>query len=168
MANYIIDPINDTAYYTEVRDLLGVTSEDLSDATLKSDIFLGMAERMIAKIYVPNWQDVLTGSDSIAADSLRSSVIVRVAINILNMPANQSLLFDQVRLIDIILIAKKQTLDDLKNSLNSLFEQQLSFVGVERTSDWPERTLVGKSDTARFDDYYVDTSGRVQKQLTGR
>lgn len=163
MANYIIDPVNDTAYYTEVRDLLGVTSDDLSDDTLKSDIFLGAAERMICKLYVPNWQAVLTGSDAIAADSLRSSVVIRVAQNILNMPANQNLLFDQIRLIDIILIAKKQTIEDLKSSLQSLFEQQLSFIGVERTSAWPERTLVGKSTSADVYDYHIDTEGAVQE-----
>jgi len=163
VANYIIDPVNDTNYYTEVRDLLGVTSEDLTDATLKSDIFLGMAERMVAKIYVPNWQDILTGSDQIASDALRSSVVIRVALNILNMPANQNLLFDQIRLIDIILIAKKQSFEDLKKALEYLFEQQISVVGVERTTAWPERTLVGKSDSADVYDYYVDTSGAVQK-----
>lgn len=163
MANYIIDPVNDAAYYTEVRDLLGVTSDDLSDTTLKSDIFLGAAERMICKIYVPNWQDVLGGSDSIAADSLRSSVVVRVAINILNMPASQNLVLDQVRLIDIILTAKKQTMAELRASLEYLFEQQLSFAGVVRTTAWPERTLVGKSDTANVFDYYVDTNGAIQE-----
>ena len=163
MANYIIDPVNDTAYYTEVRDLLGVTDDDLTDATLKSDIYLGVAERMICKIYVPNWQDVLSGSDSIAADALRSSVIIRVALNVLNMPASQNLLFDQIRLIDIIVMAKKQTVEQIKGSLQMLFEEQLSFVGVVRTSTWPERTLVGKSDSADVYDYYVDTAGVVQK-----
>jgi len=163
MANYIIDPINDAAYYTEVRDLLGITSDDLSDATLKSDIFLGAAERMICKIYVPNWQDVLTGSDSIAADALRSSVVVRVALNVLNMPASQNLILDQVRLIDIILTAKKQTMAELRASLEHLFEQQLSFAGVVRTTEWPIRTLVGKTGTANVYNYYVDTDGAVQE-----
>ena len=163
MSNYIIDPINDSDYYTEVRDLLGVTDDDLTDATLKSDIFLGAAERMICKVYVPNWQNVLDGADGIAADALRSSVIVRVALNILNMPATQNLILDQVRLIDIILTAKKQTFPELKAALQSLFEQQLSFVGVEHTGDWPVRTLVGKSDTANFYDFYIDTNGVVQK-----
>jgi len=163
MANYIIDPVNDTAYYTEVRDLLGITSDDLSNTTLKSDIFLGTAERMICKIYVPNWQNVLKGSDSIAADALRSSVIVRVAINVLNMPASQNLILDQVRLIDIILTAKKQTMAELRASLEMLFEQQLSFAGVVRTTAWPIRTLVGKTSTANVFDYYVDTDGAVQE-----
>ena len=163
MANYIIDPINDSDYYTEIRDLLGVTDDDLTDATLKSDIFLGAAERMICKLYVPNWQDIITGSDGIAADALRSTVIIRVAINILNMPANQNLVLDQVRLIDIILVAKKQTLEELKTALISLFEQQLSMVGVVHSGDWPERTLVGKSDSANVFDYYVDTSGVIQE-----
>jgi len=163
MANYIIDPVNDTDYYIEVRDLLGITDDDLTDATLKSDIFLGAAERMICKLYVPNWQDVLTGSDSIAADALRSTVIIRVAINILNMPANQNLLFDQVKLIDIVLIAKKQTFEELRTALQSLFEQQLSFTGVVHASAWPERTLVGKSTSANVFDYYIDTDGVVQE-----
>ena len=165
MANYIIDPVNDTAYYTEVRDLLGVTTEDITDDTLKSDIILGVAERMIAKIYVPNWQDVLVGSDSIAADSLRSSVIVRVALNILGMPLNQNLLFDQVRLIDVIIIAKKQTIKEITAALEALFEQQLSFTGVVRTTDWPARTLVGKSKTSILYDYRVDNQGAIQRNL---
>jgi len=70
---------------------------------------------------------------------------------------------DQVRLIDIILTAKKQTFDELKAALQTLFEQQLSFVGVEHTGDWPVRTLVGKSDTANVYDYYVDTNGEIQE-----
>jgi len=163
MANYIIDPVNDSDYYTEVRDLLGITDDDLTDATLKSDIFLGAAERMICKIYVPNWQSVLNGADGIAADALRSTVIIRVALNILNMPATQNLILDQVRLIDIILTAKKQTFDELKAALQTLFEQQLSFVGVEHTGDWPVRTLVGKSTSANVFDYYIDTDGVVQE-----
>ena len=164
MANYIIDPVNDTDYYTEVRDLLGITDDDLTDATLKSDIYLGVAERMICKVYVPNWQDVLSGSDSIAADALRSSVIIKVALNVLDMPASQNLILDQVRLIDIILTAKKQTMQELKKSLQTFFEQQLSFAGVVRSAVWPERTLVGKSDSADVFDYYIDTSGAVQKK----
>ena len=46
MSNYIIDPVNDTAYYTDVRDLLGITDDDLTDNNLKSDIILGAAERI--------------------------------------------------------------------------------------------------------------------------
>jgi len=163
MANYIIDPINDTEYYTEVRDLLGITDDDLTNATLKSDIYLGVAERMICKVYVPNWQDVLSGSDSIAADALRSSVIIKVALNVLDMPASQNLILDQVRLIDIILTAKKQTMQELKRSLQTFFEQQLSFAGVVRSTIWPERTLVGKTDTAQVYDYYINTNGNVQE-----
>jgi len=167
MANYIIDPINDTAYYTEVRDLLGITDDDLTDTTLKSDIFLGAAERAICKIYVPNWQSVMTGSDQIAADALRSCVIIRVALNILNMPASQNLILDQVRLIDIILTAKKQTFDQLRNALQTILEQQLSFVEVVHAgTGWPDRTLVGKSDSISVFDYYVDTSGELQKEVS--
>lgn len=163
MPNYIIDPVNDSDYYTDVRDLLGITSDDLSDTTLKSDIILGIAERMICKTFVPNWQDVLTGDDGIAADALRSSVIIRVALNILEMPANENLLLDQFKLIDMVLTSKKQTLDDIKKSLQKLFEQQLSFCGVVYSgAGWPERTLVGKSDSITFYDYYIDTEGEVQ------
>lgn len=166
MSNYIIDPVNDTAYYTDVRDLLGITDDDLTDTHLKSDIILGAAERAICKIYVPNWQTVMTGSDQIAADALRSCVIVRVALNILNMPASQNLIMDQVRLIDIILTAKKQTFDELRKSLGDLFMQQLSFVGVEHSGDgYPNRTLIGKSDSISFYDYYVDTTGNVRKEV---
>ena len=167
MANYIIDPTNDTAYYTEVRDLLGITSDDLTDATLKSDIFLGAAERAVCKIHVPNWHSVMTGDDQIAADALRSCVIIRVALNILNMPANQNLIMDQIRLIDIILTAKKQTFNELRNALQTILEQQLSFVGVVYSGDgWPDRTLIGKSDSISVFDYYVDTSGELQKEVS--
>ena len=167
MANYIIDPINDAAYYTEVRDLLGITDNDLTDDMLKSDIVLGAAERAICKIYVPNWQSVTTGSDAIASDALRSCVVIRVALNILNMPANQVLIMDQVRLIDIILTAKKQTFDELRKALGALFMQQLSFVGVEHSGDgYPARTVIGKSSSISFYDYYVDTTGQVQKEVS--
>jgi len=165
MSNYIIDPVNDSSYYTEVRDLLGITSDDLSDTTLKSDIFLGMAERMICKTYVPNWQNILDGSDGIAADALRSSVIIRVALNILEMPANKDLFLDQFQLIDMIIKSNKQTLDQLKASLQKLFEQQLSFVGVEYTGGWPERTLLGKSTSANVFDYYIDTNNVIQGSI---
>lgn len=165
MANYIIDPVNDAAYYTDVRELLGITDDDLTDASLKADIVLGAAERSVCKVFVPNWQNVMTGSDQIAADALRSAVIIKVAMNILNMPANQNLLQDQVRLIDMIITAKKQTLDQLKEALAGLFEEQLSLVGVVHTGDWPERTLVGKSDSISFYDYFVDTDGEIQSEV---
>lgn len=168
MANYIIDPVNDTAYYTEVRDLLGITDDDLTNDTLKSDIFLGAAERMICKVFVPNWQAVMTGDDQLAADSLRSCVIIRVALNVLNMPANQNLIHDQFRLIDMIVVAKKQTMDEIKLNLRFLFEQQLSFVGVERTDEWPDRTIVGKSDTVNVFDYIIDTRGNIETKATNR
>ena len=166
MANYIIDSVNDSDYFTEVRDLLGITDDDLTDASLKSDIVLGAAERAVCKIYAPNWQSVMTGSDQIAADALRSCVVIRVALNILNMPANQNLIMDQVRLIDIILTAKKQTFDELRKSLGDLFMQQLSLVGVEHPGDgYPNRTLVGKSASVSVYDYYVDTTGSVQREV---
>jgi len=166
MSNYIIDPINDTDYYTDVRDLLGITDDDLTNDALKSDIMLGAAERAICKIYVPNWQAVMTGSDQMAADALRSCVVIRVALNILNMPATQNLIEDKVQLIDIIITAKKQTTDELKKLLGDLFMQQLSSVGVEHSGDgYPVRTLLGKSDSVSFYDYYVDTTGNVQKEI---
>jgi|GEM_PF-3374733 len=166
MSNYIIDPVNDAAYYTEVRDLLGITEDDLTDASLKSDIILGAAERAICKIYAPNWQSVMTGNDQLAADALRSCVVIRVALNILNMPANQNIIMDQVRLIDIILTAKKQTFDELRKALGDLFMQQLSFVGVVHPgTGYPNRTLIGKSASISVYDYYVDTNGNVQKEV---
>ena len=166
MANYIIDPVNDAEYYTEVRSLLGITVEILSDAVLKSDIFLGASERAICKVYVPNWQTVLTGSDQIAADALRSCVVIHVALNILNMPANQNIVFDKVQLIDVILTAKKQTLKEVRDSLETLFNQQLSFVGVEHAgAGWPDRDIVGKSGSVSVYDYYVDTNGSIESEI---
>jgi len=166
MANYIIDPVNDSAYYTDVRDLLGITDDDLTDSSLKSDIILGAAERAVCKIFVPNWQTVMTGPDPIAADALRSCVVIKVAINILNMPANQNLLQDSIRVIDMIITAKKQTLEQIKTDLQRLFEEQLSLVGVAHADgSWPERTLVGKSDSISVYDYYVDTDGSIQSQV---
>lgn len=163
MAQYIIDAENDKNYYSEVRDLLGITSDDISDDVLKSDIFLGAAERMIIKVYAPNWQDIVSGSDQIAADALRSSIVIRVALQILNMPASQNFMFDSVQLIDMIFKSKGMSIDDLKKLLNGLFFDQLSLVGVEHSSEWPVRTLVGKSDSANVFDYYVDTNGDLQE-----
>ena len=164
MANYIIDPVNDSQYYEEVRDLLGITIEDLNDDILKSDIILGAAERMICKVYVPNWQDILTGSDPIAADALRSLVVVRVAMNILNMPASQNILFDQVKFIDMVVTAKKQSIEEIKMALQSFFEDQLPIIGIIYSDGWPERSLIGKSDSANVFDYYIDSEGNVQEQ----
>ena len=160
---YIIDPENDTSYYTEVRTLLGITSHDLSDAVLKSDILLGIAERIICGAVVPNWVDILNGDSQLKADALRSCVIVQVGINILDMPAKQNLILDQVRLIDVILTAKKQNYKEFKEWLSGLMGQQLSMLGIVHSGGWPTRTLLSKTATANVYDYYVDTNGSIQK-----
>lgn len=161
---YIIDPVNDTSYYTEIRTLLGITSNDLTDAELKSDILLGMAERIICGTLVPNWTDILNGDSQLKADALRSCVVIQVGINILDMPAIQNLLIDQFRLIDIIITAKKQTVEEVKIWLKGLLGQQLSIAGVVHSGEgWPERTLISKTGSVNVYDYGVTTSGDVQK-----
>lgn len=160
---YIIDPINDTSYYTDVRILLGITPSDLTDAELKSDIILGIAERIICGSLVPNWIDILNGDSQLKADALRSCVIIQVGINILDMPLKQNLVIDQVRLIDIILTAKKQSFDDFRSWLVNLLERQLGIVGVVHSGGWPSRTLVAKSDSVNVYDYSVDTNGVIQE-----
>jgi len=160
---YIIDKVNDTSYYTEVRVLLGITSDDLTDAELKSDVILGMAERLVCGSLVPNWTDVLNGGNQLKADALRSCVVMQVAINILDMPAIQNLIVDQIRLIDIIITAKKQTAKEIKSWLGGLQRQQLAIVGITHTGGWPGRTLVGKTKSVNVYDYTVDTNGNIQK-----
>lgn len=159
---YIIDPVNDTSYYTEVRTLLGITSEDLTDVELKSDIILGMAERIICGTLGPNWTDILTGNSQLKVDALRSCVIVQVGVNILDMPAKQNLMVDQARIIDIILTAKKQDYKEFKSWLVGLLEKQMSMLGIVHSGGWPTRTLISKTSTADVYDYYVDTNGAIQ------
>ena len=163
MTNLIIDRENDSNYFTEVRTLLGVDTEELTDAVLKLDIILGAAERSVCKIYVPNWQDILNGNDPIEEQALRALVIIRVAMLILEQPQIQNMLIDTVRLIDIIIEAKKITLAEIKAGLEKLFSEQLSIVGVERSTAWPKKTLIGLSDSANVFDYYVDTEGELQE-----
>ncbi len=159
----IIDAENDSAYYTDVRSLLGVTINDLEDDVLKSDMFLGAAERMICRIYAPNWQSILDGADEIASDALRSCVIIRVALNVLNMPAKQNLILDQVRLIDIILTSKKQSMKEMREWLDEMLRDQLSIAGIVHEGGWPERTVIGLSDTIVDYDYYIDRDGNIQE-----
>lgn len=160
---YIIDIINDTSYYTEVRTLLGITSNDLTDAELKSDILLGMAERIICGTLVPNWTDILNGDSQLKTDALRSCVIVQVSINILDMPAKQNLIVDKVRLIDIILTAKAQSYKEFKGWLIGLLEKQMAMLGIVHPDGWPERTLVKATGTANVYDYHIDTNGMIQE-----
>lgn len=157
----IIDPVNDTDYPEEVRVLLGVTSDELSDTVLKLDIILGMGERIVCG-YVTNWVDILNGSDIMAEEALRSCVIIKIALNIINMPATQNLLIDDVKLPnDISFISKKVGMNEVKNSLQKLFEQQLALVGVEHTGDYPEKDLIGATTSTNFYDYYIDTNGAI-------
>ena len=90
-------------------------------------------------------------------------MIIRVAINVLNMPAKQNLILDQVRLIDIILTSKKQSMKEMREWLNEMLQEQLSIVGVVYEDGWPERTVVGLSDTIVDYDYYIDTDGNIQE-----
>lgn len=159
----IIDPENDTNYPEEVRILLGVTSDELSDTTLKLDIMLGVAERMICD-YIDNWVDILNGDSRSAEESLRACVIIQVALNIINMPAVQNLLIDEARLPnEIVFISKKVGINDLKASLQNMFEQQLAICGVTHSGDYPERKIVGASDSINYLDYYIDLQGAIQK-----
>ena len=161
---YIIDTVNDTSYYTEVRTLLGITSNDLTDAELKSDILLGMAERIICGTLVPNWTDILSGDSQLKTDALRSCVIVQVSINILDMPAKQNLVVDKVRLIDIILTAKAQSYKEFKGWLIGLLGKQMAMLGIVHSGDgWPDRTLVKKTGTANVYDYHIDTNGAIKE-----
>ena len=166
MKNLIVDTVNDTDYYTEVRDLLGVSSEDLSDTTLKSDIILGTAEREVCGSFVNNWISILNGSDPIKQSALRACVIIRVAFNIIDSPAVQNILIDQIRMIDTIITSKKVSIEEVKAGLLRLFEKQLAQVGVEHAGGWPDRNIIGKTDTYNFYDYVIDTEGNVQEAVS--
>jgi len=161
--NRIIDPDNDSDYFIEVRNLLGITSDDLSDTILKSDIILGMAERVVCKIYVPNWTNILNGSDKFAVEALRSCVIIRVCLNILNMPAIQNIMIDQIRLIDIIIESITVDLDKLKESLDKLFKEQLSFIDIDWSGDYPFLTAFELTDKIKLYDYEVNDYGAIQE-----
>jgi len=163
MPNLIIDPVNDTDYPTQVRALLGVDSDELSTATLILDIVLGTAEREICSQYVPNWMSVLNGDDQIKADSLKASVIIKVALNLISMPAVQNILIDKVKFIDTIVESKQIPIEEIRASLQSFFDKQLSMVGIVHDEEWPDRTIIGKSDTFDPYDYYVDLDGNIQK-----
>jgi hypothetical protein len=160
---YIIDTTNDTSYYTEVRTLLGITSNDLTDDELKSDIILGTAERIVCGTLVPNWTDILNGDNQLKADALRSCVIIQVGINILDMPAKQNLIVDKVRLIDIILTAKAQSYEEFKGWLVGLLGKQMAMLGIVHSGGWPDRTLIKKTGTANVYDYHIDTNGAIKK-----
>lgn len=160
---YIIDTANDTNYYTEVRTLLGITSNDLTDTELKSDILLGIAERIICGTFVPNWTDILNGDNQLKADALRSCVIIQVGINILDMPAKQNLIIDKVSLIDIILTAKAQSYKEFREWLIGLMGKQMAMLGIVHSGGWPDRTLVKATATANVYDYHVDTKGAIQE-----
>ncbi len=160
----IIDMENDTDFYTEVRTLMGVEAEDLPTTTLKLDIMTGMAEREVCKIHVPNWQAVLNSDDPFAVKALRSCVICKLCLNILQVPAIQNLFINELRIVDIIMNADIN-IEKLKEDLNGLFELQLSLVGVVRSDAWPEKQIIGKTDGIAIHDFYIDEQGRVQKFL---
>lgn len=158
----IIDKDNDSDFPDEVRNLMGLTSEDLTDAVIKSDILLGMAEREIMKEYVPNWTSILNGEDAIAIDALRSCVILKICLNILDSPTVQNYYIQDFRFVDIIMNSGVDG-EKLRNRLQGLFLKQLSYCGVEHTGDWPEFKLVGKSDTFTPFQYYIDQNGDLQE-----
>ena len=157
----IINPEDDSDYVVEVRILLGITSNELSDAELKTDIVLGMAEREIARSYVENWIAVHNGNDDMAKAALRAAVIIKVALNIISTPAIQNLLIDQTRLIDVIITAKKVPLEELRANLDSLLSQQLVIVGVSRAEGYPEHVAIGKTDNLQIYKYAVTEDGDV-------
>jgi len=163
MPNLIIDPIEDTDYPTQVRALLGVDSDELSTATLILDIVLGTAEREVCSQHVPNWVSILNGDDQIKADSLKASVIIKVALNLISVPAVQNILVDKVKFIDTIVESKQIPIEEIRTSLQSFFDKQLSMVGVVRDEEWPDRAIIGKSDTFDPYDYYIDDLGNVQE-----
>ena len=158
----IIDKDSDTDFPTELRNLMGLETEDLTDAVIISDILLGMAERQIMKKFVPNWIDILNGSDSIAIEALRSCVALRICLNILDNPMVQNYYINDFSFVDIV--AKSGiNVQELRDGLTKQFLEQLSFVGVVRSEAWPEMKLVGKSTTFNMYDYYVDSNGNTQE-----
>ncbi len=159
----IIDIDSDADYFTEVRNILDVTSADLSDDFLKSDIVLGTAEREVVSIYVNNWIDILNGDNAIKEEALRSCVILMVCMNIIEAPIAQSLLVNEIRIAEVVIKNKNISIAEFKDSMQKLFEKQLSIVGVVHTGGYPEREIVGKSDTFNAYDYYVDDDGDIKE-----
>jgi len=160
----IIDTVNDSDFVTDVRVLLGVSTAELSDAAIKSKVVVTAAEGAICRIYAPNWQAVLSGSDPIALDALRNCVIVMVCINLLDNPVVQRLLFDEIKLPpDITIKNKGISVEKVKDGIQTFFEQQLALVGVERSgaSALPNRVVVGKSDSALIYNYEVNDNGEI-------
>lgn len=157
----IINTKEDTTYPMEVRTLLGITANELSDDALKSDILIGVAEREIVSSYVDNWISVLNGDDEMAQAALRSTVIIKVALNILNSPAIQNILIDQVRLIDVIITTKKVSLEKLRDNLEALLNQQLLVVGVEHTDGYPVSVAIGKTDNLPIYQFAVSETGSI-------
>jgi len=160
--NVIIDTQEDTDFYDEVRNIIGVEPLDLPNEVIKSDIMLGMAEREICKVHVPNWQDVLNGSDVFAVKALRSTVVLKLCLNILLVPAIQNLFVNDFRLVDIIMKSDVDV-EKLKVSLNELFLSQLSIVGVVRSDAWPEAQIIGRTDNINVYDYHVSEEGGIEK-----
>lgn len=156
----IINPEDDADYVTEVRILLGVTNNELSDAALKMDIIIGAAERDIIR-HVDNWISIVDGDDSMKSAALRSSVIIRAALNIISTPAIQNLLIDQTRLIDVIITAKKATLEEVRGNLSALLDQQLASAGIVHTGGYPEHIAIGKTDNLQVYTYQVTETGDV-------
>jgi len=158
----IIDTENDSDFLSEVRNLMGLEPEDLNDTVISSDILLGMAEREIMKEYVPNWVSILNGEDEIAQRSLRSSVILKICLNILDNPMVQNYYVNEFRFIDIIANSGIDV-QELRDGLERQFFKQLGYCGIVHSGEWPEKKLIGKSDSANLYDYYVDTEGEIKE-----
>lgn len=158
----IIDIQNDSAFYNEVRYLLGIEAEDMTDTVIQSDIMLGMAERDVCKVMVPNWQNVISGSDAFAQQALRSVVICKLCLNILKVPAIQNIFVNELRIIDIVMKSNID-IEKLKNDLTELMNSQLSIVGVEHPGDWPEFQAIGMTDSFAYSEYYISNDGDVQE-----
>ena len=162
MAKRIIDQ-HDKTWEDEVRALLGTSEGVISNEVLGLDIIYGTAERELCKSYCPNWKDIKNGRDQMANESLRSCLILRIALNILSMPQVQNIIIDEMDLPpDTRIITKKITHKELKASLEKLFHQQLSILGVEYDGGFPDRTVISKTDYVDIFDYYVDTDGNIQ------
>jgi len=156
----IINPEEDSDYVIEVRILLGITSNELTDAELKTDIIIGVAERDIIS-YVDNWIDIANGDNDMQKAALRASVIIRAAFNIISTPAIQNLLIDQTRLIDVIITAKKVPLEEIRENLAGMLQQQLASAGVVHSGGYPDQVAIGKTNNLPIYKYAVDPTGRI-------
>lgn len=161
----IIDPGTDLSYPIEVRELIGVTSDDITDDTLKLDLFFGQADRTIKKI-VPNWENIQAGSDADRKASLRSMVIIQVGLLIISSPSSQNYLLNQVSITDdVTLKSNNRSYDDLKDSLQQMLDDQKLSVGIEYDEDYPTIPGIGKTDSSLIYKYEIDDNGNIVEAI---